>query len=79
MMTDTMIVSILLALVGALFGVLVAILGWMGSKVYQKLSEMAISLHKVEHDLRGQLADLDRRVFKVETTCINLKANSNER
>jgi hypothetical protein len=68
-MNDTMIVSILLALVGSLFGVLVMILGWMGSKVYQKLSEMASSLHHVENDLRGQLAYLDRRIYVVERSC----------
>lgn len=69
-MSDAMIVSTLLALVASLFGVLVMILGWMGNKVYEKLSEMASSLHHVENDLRGQLADLDRRVFTVETHCM---------
>jgi predicted PurR-regulated permease PerM len=68
-MDETMLISILLALVGALFGFLVAILSWMGGKVYNKLAEMASSLHHVENDLRGQLADLDRRIYVVERSC----------
>jgi len=61
------IIAILLSLVGALFGVLVALLGWLGSKVYSKISEMADTMHKIEGDLHGKIGVLDRRMTRVET------------
>lgn len=61
------IIAVLLSLVGALFGVLVALLGWLGSKVYAKLSDMAATMHKIEGDLHGKISMLDRRMTRVET------------
>lgn len=66
-MIDQMwIITILLALVGALFGVLVALLGWMGNKVYAKIGEIAVTIHNIEADLHGKIGLLDRRVTRVE-------------
>lgn len=53
-------------LVAALFGVLIAILGWMGNKMYDKLNEMANSMRMIEKDLHGQISSLDRRVTRLE-------------
>jgi len=66
-MTEVQLIAILLSLVGALFGILIIILGWMGNKVYSKLSEMARTMHSIESDLHGKIGVLDRRVTRVET------------
>lgn len=66
-MTEPHLISILLALVAAFFFLLVAMVGWMGNKLYMKLSEMSVSMHNIESDLHGRITDLDRRVTVVET------------
>lgn len=69
-MSDTQLLTLAAALVATLFGLLVAILGWMGNKIYNKLEELANSMHSIEGDLRGKIGDLDRRVTVVEVRCI---------
>jgi membrane protein implicated in regulation of membrane protease activity len=59
-------VNMLLSLVATMFGLLVLVLGWMGSKVYDRLGEMAASMHNIESDLHGKIGALDRRVTRVE-------------
>lgn len=66
-MTEAQMIMILLSLVGVFFAILVVILGWMGNKVYSKLSEMAKTMHNIETDLHGRITNLDRRVTRVET------------
>lgn len=66
-MDESVLVTVLLALVATLFGFLIAILSWMGNKVYNKLSEMAATMVNIDSDLRGELSHLDRRVAVVET------------
>jgi hypothetical protein len=66
-MNDPLIMNILLSLVATLFFLLVMILGWLGNKIYSKLSEMVISMRSIEADLHGKISNLDRRVTVVET------------
>lgn len=63
------VLTIASALVATLFGLLVAILGWMGNKVYEKLSEMTRIMSTIEKDLRGQISGIDRRVTYLELRC----------
>ena len=68
----------LVMLVGALFGLLVMVLAWIGSRVHQrldglttmlseKLEQMNAKLGGIEKDLRNELSHLDRRVTRVES------------
>lgn len=66
MIEQAELIAILLALVATFFGLLVMVLGWMGNKVYSKLSEMANTMHNIETDLHGKISRLDRRVTWVE-------------
>lgn len=68
-MTETQLLTIASSLVAALFGLLVAILGWIGSKVYQKLVEISKNLIEMAGELHGRINGLDRRVTRVETHC----------
>lgn len=63
------IITTLLALVAALFSILVLMLGWLGNKVYTKLGELAKSMHKIESEVHGRISQLDRRVTRVEAKC----------
>lgn len=69
MIDEMWVITTLLTLVASLFGVLIALLAWMGNKVYNKISEMASAMHNIEVDLHGKISDLDRRMTVVETVC----------
>ena len=68
-MDESMLISVLMGLVAAMFGVLILISGWLGNKVYNKLDEMSKSMTSIEKDLHGKISDLDRRMVKVEAVC----------
>ena len=55
------------ALVAAIFGVLLAVLGWIGNKLYAKLEDIASSLHAISGELHERINGLDRRTTRVET------------
>ena len=65
-MSEVDFIAILLSLVATLFTALVALLSWIGNKVYARITEMTHSMHNIERDLHGRITDLDRRVTRVE-------------
>lgn len=68
-MSDTVLLTVAASLVATLFGVLVALLGWLGSKVYEKLNEISNNLVDMAGELHERINGLDRRVTVVETRC----------
>lgn len=68
-MGDTTLLTIAAGLVATMFGLLVAVLGWMGSRVYSKLDEMSNTMHSIAGELHNRINGLDRRVTIVETKC----------
>jgi ribosomal protein S13 len=42
-------------------------------KIFEKLEELTQSHHMIEIDLRGRLADLDRRVAEIRANCPSCK------
>lgn len=69
-MSEQAFTAIMLSLVGTFFGLLVAVLGWMGNKIYGKLEEMNCSLHKLDRDLTHKVHEIDKRITKLETVPI---------
>ena len=65
-MNDTILLTIASSLVATLFGLLVAVLAWIGNKIYTKLDDLNNTMLRVESDLHGRITDLDRRVTRVE-------------
>lgn len=53
-------------LLGAVSACLLSLLAWIGSRIAGKVDAMSETLHSIETDLRGGLADLDRRVSVIE-------------
>lgn len=68
-MSETVLLTIAASLVATLFGLLVAVLSWLGNKIYTKLEEMASTMHAIAGDLHERINGLDRRVTVVETRC----------
>lgn len=71
--------SVLIALLAGVFGILIGVLGWIGSRVHSrldnlyeilddKLGAMNQKLGGIERDLRNDLSGLDRRVTRIEAS-----------
>lgn len=67
-MNDTILLTIAASLVATLFGVLVAIIGWLGNKFYAKLDEISKNLITMAGELHERINGIDRRLVRVETT-----------
>ena len=68
-MQETMLLTIAAWLVATLFGMLTALVGWMGNKVVGKLDDVVKKLGEVSAELHERINGLDRRVTVVETRC----------
>ena len=67
-MNETLLLTIAASLVATLFGVLVAIIGWLGNKFYAKLDEISKNLVQMAGELHERINGIDRRLVRVETT-----------
>ena len=68
-MNDAQLLTIACSLVATLFGILVAIIGWGGSRVISKLEDVADKLNTMAVELHGRINDIDVRVSVIETKC----------
>jgi hypothetical protein len=59
--------ELLLILVATMFGLLVAVFGWLSNKLYEKLDYMNKSLQEIETSLIEKIHEIDKRVTKTET------------
>ena len=66
-MEKAVLTELLLILVAAMFGLLVAVFGWLSNKLYEKLEFMNSSLQEIENGLINKIHEIDKRVIKVET------------
>ena len=67
-MTETTMLVVASSLVATLFGILVAIIGWLGNKFYVKLDEISKNLITMAGELHDRINGIDRRLVRVETT-----------
>lgn len=83
-MSDTLLVSVALGIIAGLFGMIMAVLGWLGNRIYSKLDEVAKSITamyervgEVKDELHDRITGIDKRVTRIETmeeSCpVNLK------
>lgn len=70
-MTETTMLILASSLVATLFGLLVAIIGWLGNKFYTKLDEISKNLIAMAGELHERINGIDRRLVRVETTIDN--------
>ena len=67
-MTETTMLVVASSLVATLFGLLVAIIGWLGNKFYAKLDEISENLITMAGELHDRINGIDKRLVRVETT-----------
>lgn len=70
-MNETTLLALAASLVAAMFGLLCAILGWLGNRIYNKVDEMSKSLTSMAGELHTRINGIDRRVTVVETRCMD--------
>ena len=46
---------------------LIAVLGWLGNKIYTKLESLSDAMDAVKDELHERINKIDRRVTRVET------------
>lgn len=69
-MTDPMIfLNLLGCVVAGLCAVLIALIGWLGNKMSDKLAAIEKSHESLANSLYSEVKSLDRRVTIVETKC----------
>ena len=66
-MEKAILTELLLIMVAAMFGLLVAVFGLLSNKLYEKLEYMNSSLQSIERSLINKLHEIDKRVTKAET------------
>lgn len=66
-MSENFIITIATSLVAVFFGLLVAVLGWIGNKIYTSLENVNRGLRDMEKELMLKLTDMDRRITRVES------------
>ena len=87
-MTETQMLTMTAALVAAMFGLLATVLGWIGSRMFEKLDQVVQSIGKVKDELHERISEyqqsqaerwngIDRRLSAVETRCTVFHAARN--
>jgi uncharacterized protein YoxC len=66
-MSENFIITVTTSLVAVFFGILVAVLGWIGNKIYTSLENVSRGLRDMEKELMMKLTDMDRRITRIET------------
>lgn len=62
-----LILQVLLPILGGLTVLMCSVVGYIGSKVYDKLSEMSNHLASIKEELRNEIHNIERRVIKLES------------
>ena len=66
-MNENLIITVATSLVAVFFGLLVAVLGWLGNKIYTSLENVSRGLREMEREIGLRLSDMDRRLIRIET------------
>ena len=65
-MDSVQLLNLALAMVGALMSILMATIGWIGSKIYNKLDSLSEKIDGLEREVHDKILVLDRRVTRLE-------------
>lgn len=68
-MNDAQLLTIACSLVATLFGLLVAVIAWGGSRVISKLEDVAEKLNSMAVELHARISNIDVRVSVIEARC----------
>jgi predicted PurR-regulated permease PerM len=66
-MQDNTMLTVAASLVATLFGLLVMLVGYMGSSIISELKAMREKLNEVASELHARITGLDMRITRIET------------
>lgn len=66
-MSETQILTTSGSIIISLLGILLCVIGWLGSRVINRLDELVDRVDDVKGDLHGRINVIDVRLAKVET------------
>jgi len=61
------VITIALGLVATLFGLLMLLLGWLGSRLYSKIDELGKAIITLAGELHSKINTIDGRLIRVES------------
>lgn len=61
------IITLACAIAGTLFGILSAVIGWVGARVIVKQDELLSKLTDIKDDIHERIAELETRLVRLET------------
>jgi hypothetical protein len=64
--SDNFVITIALGLVATLFGMLMLLLGWLGSRLYTKIDELGKAIITLTGELHSKINVIDGRLIRVE-------------
>ena len=56
-------------IIAFLLSVLIAVVAWIGKRLFERIDEMQRTLHTIEGELHNRITDVDRRLARVEARC----------
>lgn len=62
-----LILQVILPILGGLTVLMCSVIGYIGAKVYDKLSEMSNHLASIKEELRNEINSIERRVIRLES------------
>lgn len=65
-MSDNLMITIVLGLVAALFGLLMLLLGWLGDKLYTQIEQLGRAITVLAGELHSKINIIDGRLIRVE-------------
>lgn len=66
-MSETQMLTMAATLVATMFGLLVAVISWIGSRAINAIDQMKDKLNEVAGELHTRINGIDGRLIKVET------------
>lgn len=66
-MTETQMLTMAAALVATMFGLLAAVIGWIGQRAISSIDQMKDKLNEVAGELHSRINGIDGRLVRVET------------
>lgn len=66
-MNESQLLAVAFSIIAVMFGLLTALLGWLGAKMYAKLDELTATVNRIAVDLHGRINGLETRITVVET------------
>lgn len=78
-MNDVQLMAIMIGLLSIIFGLLMAVLGWIGNKLYLKVEDVNKSIQVMASELHTRINNHESRLTRIETIEDSCPVNGSRR